>query len=122
MNIDYFTLFLVIACGSNIGCATPKRSQIATETPKSSVRVGDIVLRQMTVPARIECIEWHDDLQVQKIRQLIFDGRIVLRESDWDKDGRIDHVRIRLSNGHYWMIIDSNGDDQFDKVELAVGN
>ena len=54
------------------------------------------------------------------MKQLVVDGNITLRESDSNRDGEVDKVRIRLSDGSYIVIADTNFDGHFDSIDEVI--
>jgi hypothetical protein len=52
----------------------------------------------------------------KRLKHLVVDGKLVVRESDHNSDGQVDAVRIRVSDGRFVIVEDTNYDGEFDRV------
>jgi hypothetical protein len=97
-------------CFLAFGCQTKPRASEPTVEENEDVRIEE---------KRASAI-WKKYLFKQPrdktLTQLLVDGKITLRESDHNSDGVTDAVRVRLSDGRFVIIEDTDHDGEFDRV------
>lgn len=76
---------------------------------------GNVRMIKQRVEAEWQVIQI-DNQPGLPMKQLTFDKKIWLRETDLNHKGKIDDVRIRLSSGEYIEIEDTNSDGLFHVV------
>jgi hypothetical protein len=93
------------------------RQAVENKTDQSNTAAQPNV-KIRTSPVSAECQVIDVGRKAGKLmQQLVVDDKITLRESDVDRDGKIDHVRVRLSTGEYYILADSDSDGRLDSVK-----
>jgi hypothetical protein len=86
------------------GCCTKHEASVEQS--------GDVRITKQPVNAEWQVIQIANQSGLP-MRQLAFDNKIWLRETDSKRDGKVDDVRIRLYSGEYVEIKDTNGSGIF---------
>jgi hypothetical protein len=112
ISTSMITMTCVLAVWMTTACRTVSRHS-ATEIEIDENK--DVRIEETPVTAVRKTYFFKRDPR-KKLEQLVVDGKLVIRESDYNSDGRVDAIRVRISDGRYIICEDTDGNGDFDAL------